>query len=195
MRRALAARIAARWLHLGHIEALCTTKTGTANARTVELLEDARDRAHRRYLSAIKALAQVRRLLVPIVQVASSTTRVSSHPSMRPFLLVVLMIAGIARADAPPSRLVHATVTASSTLPRRRPRVLAGGWPRRGARQLLVRVGVRAVLRVAAPTDGVAAVDSPRNSPSARRKNDLPLVRRVGYAFTECGRLTPILSL
>ena len=67
--RGLAQRISACWLHLAHAESIYATNMAKANHRTLEALEDARDRAHRRYLSAIKALAQVRRLLVPMVQV------------------------------------------------------------------------------------------------------------------------------
>jgi hypothetical protein len=65
----LAHRIAACWLQMAHTDLLYAGNLKDASARTIELLEDRRDRAHRRYLSAIKALAQVRRLLVPMVQV------------------------------------------------------------------------------------------------------------------------------
>ena len=45
----------------------------------MEHLEERRDRAHRRYLSAIKALVQVRRLLVPMVQVKMAEQQVVAN--------------------------------------------------------------------------------------------------------------------
>lgn len=62
-------RIAACWLHMAHADTLYAGHVSTANHRTVEHLEERRDRAHRRYLSAIRSLAQVRRLILPMVQV------------------------------------------------------------------------------------------------------------------------------
>lgn len=62
-------RIAACWLQMAHADTLYAGNLETANNRTIEHLEERRDRAHRRYLSAIKALAQVRRLPLSMVQV------------------------------------------------------------------------------------------------------------------------------
>jgi hypothetical protein len=47
----------------------------------MEHLEERRDRAHRRFLSAIKALAQVRRLLVPMVQMNVAENQVVANQS------------------------------------------------------------------------------------------------------------------
>ena len=65
---ALAERAAVCWLHAYHADACVSWNYGQAGE---ELRLKRQDRAHRRYLSALKALAQVRRLLgnAPGVQV------------------------------------------------------------------------------------------------------------------------------
>jgi hypothetical protein len=61
----LVERIITCWLHLHYLEML---QTGEQDAlATREYLERSIDRAHKRYLSAIKALATVRRLAVPVL--------------------------------------------------------------------------------------------------------------------------------
>jgi hypothetical protein len=62
----LVQRIITCWLHLHYLEVLYT---GKQSEKLVigEYLDRSIDRAHKRYLSAIKALATVRRLAVPIL--------------------------------------------------------------------------------------------------------------------------------
>ena len=66
----LAERIAMCWLQVHYADALYTrqAKEGVPMPQG-DYLQRHHDRAHRRYLAAIKALAQVRRLLSPAVQV------------------------------------------------------------------------------------------------------------------------------
>jgi hypothetical protein len=64
----LAERIASCWLHLHHLEIIYAGK----DSFSLDLgmyYQKAIDRAHRRYLSAIKALATVRKLALPALQV------------------------------------------------------------------------------------------------------------------------------
>ena len=68
LERVLAERIVACWLHLYHLE------MGYANKDSISLelaahYQRSIDRAHKRYLSAIKTLAVVRKLAVPVLQV------------------------------------------------------------------------------------------------------------------------------
>jgi hypothetical protein len=66
--RLLAERVAACWLHLHHLELLYAQRESLSVAHGT-YFHRAIDRAHARYLAAIKALAQVRRLAVPALQV------------------------------------------------------------------------------------------------------------------------------
>ena len=68
-----------RHAHLAHADTLYATNVNKAGQRAIEHLEERSDRAHRRYLSAIKALAQVRRLLVPMVQVKVAERQVVAN--------------------------------------------------------------------------------------------------------------------
>ena len=64
----LAERIAACWLHVYHLERIYASKDGM----TLDLAAHYHrciDRAHKRYLSAIKTLAVVRKLALPVLQV------------------------------------------------------------------------------------------------------------------------------
>ncbi len=67
----LAQRIAACWLQLHHIESIYALNVANNgfSGRWSESMQRSIGRAHRRYLSAIKTLVQVRRLLGPMVQV------------------------------------------------------------------------------------------------------------------------------
>jgi hypothetical protein len=68
LERLLAERVVACWLHLYHLEMLyaqrdsLSLELGTYYQKTL-------DRAHKRYLSAIKTLALVRKLTLPVLQV------------------------------------------------------------------------------------------------------------------------------
>lgn len=67
--RLLAERIVACWLHVHLLE---LGAAGTFNGGTFEqgtFYQRCIDRAHRRYLSALKTLAMVRKLAVPVLQV------------------------------------------------------------------------------------------------------------------------------
>jgi hypothetical protein len=61
-------RICACWIQLQLVECQAA-RNATAELELSAFLEDKQERAQRRYLRAIKALAQVRRLLGPTVQV------------------------------------------------------------------------------------------------------------------------------
>ncbi len=67
----LARRIAACWLQVHYLETIYAQniENNGLSGRQSESFQRSIDRAQRRYLSAIKALVQVRRLLGPVVQV------------------------------------------------------------------------------------------------------------------------------
>ena len=71
LERLLAERVAAAWLAVQDAELRCARllRDGRAPAAQLAYHEQRLERAERRYLAAIKALAQVRRLLGPAVQV------------------------------------------------------------------------------------------------------------------------------
>ena len=58
-------RIASCWLSVHYHETIYANEAGTLAPRHHGLYQDRIDRAHRRYLSSLKALAQVRRLQLP----------------------------------------------------------------------------------------------------------------------------------
>jgi hypothetical protein len=66
--RLLVDRVVAGWLQAQHAEACCA-RAGGMPLLGMEFLERRANHAHRRYLSAIKALAQVRKLALPVLQV------------------------------------------------------------------------------------------------------------------------------
>jgi hypothetical protein len=68
LERLLAERIALCWLALHDAEIRFAQMTDLS-IRQAEYWQNRIDRAHRRYLSAIKALATVRKLAVPVLQV------------------------------------------------------------------------------------------------------------------------------
>ncbi len=67
----LARRIAACWLQVNYLETIyaVNVENNGLSGRWSESMQRSIDRAQRRYLSAIKTLVQVRRLLGPMVQV------------------------------------------------------------------------------------------------------------------------------
>jgi hypothetical protein len=70
LERLLVERIIACWLHVNYAEEKYAEELGRGMSfEKGEYYQKRIDRAHRRYLSAIRALAQVRRLLGPSVQV------------------------------------------------------------------------------------------------------------------------------
>jgi hypothetical protein len=66
LERVLVERIVACWLHLYHLEMVYA---GSHGMEWAAHHQRCLDRAHKRYLSAIKTLAVVRKLAVPVVQV------------------------------------------------------------------------------------------------------------------------------
>jgi hypothetical protein len=66
--RLLVERIGACWLHLHHLEQVYVQK-GSLSQELGTYFQRSIDRAHKRYLSAIKALAVVRKLALPVLQV------------------------------------------------------------------------------------------------------------------------------
>ena len=66
--RLLAARVVVGWLELQCLDPALRGKE-TMPLQVAEFCDRRRDRAHRRYLAAIRSLATIRRLVVPSVQV------------------------------------------------------------------------------------------------------------------------------
>jgi hypothetical protein len=70
LERLLADRIVTCWLDVHAADRMCTAHHQDGGVLAVgDYYQRRQDRAHRRYLQAIKALVQVRRLLTPVVQV------------------------------------------------------------------------------------------------------------------------------
>jgi hypothetical protein len=65
LERLLVDRIIVCWVHLQYAEITYAQALGTLNTDWTEAYQKRIDRAHRRYLSGIRTLAQVRRLRVP----------------------------------------------------------------------------------------------------------------------------------
>jgi hypothetical protein len=77
LERLLGERVAACWLNLYYIDALYAERLNDVTAEQGEYFQRRQERAHRLYLSAIRTLAQVRRLLVPAVQVNIGTQQLN----------------------------------------------------------------------------------------------------------------------
>jgi hypothetical protein len=69
LERLLAARVAACWLQLHYYEAIHAQQAGQLTMTQGEYHQRQIDSAHRRYLAAIKTLAVIRKLAVPVLQV------------------------------------------------------------------------------------------------------------------------------
>jgi len=69
LERLLGERVAACWLNVYYIDALYAQRLNRITWAESEYFQRRQERAHRLYLSAIRTLAQVQRLLVPAVQV------------------------------------------------------------------------------------------------------------------------------
>jgi hypothetical protein len=65
----LGERVAACWLNVYYIDALYAQRLNDLTAEQGGYFQRRQERAHRLYLSAIRTLAQVQRLLVPALQV------------------------------------------------------------------------------------------------------------------------------
>ena len=68
LERLLADRIALCWLQLQYADCMYAENMGGCSLETGDYLQRRQDRAHRRFLSAVKTLAQVRKLGVPAIQ-------------------------------------------------------------------------------------------------------------------------------
>jgi hypothetical protein len=84
LERLLVERIVACWLQLHYIDIRLPQSEAKLTMKQVEYLEDRRDRAHRRYLSAIKTLATVRKLALPVLQVNIAKKQVNVAGSCLP---------------------------------------------------------------------------------------------------------------
>ena len=62
-------RILTCWLETQYYDALHAQNMKEASVKTGEYLQRRQDRAHRRFLSAVKMLAVIRRLQLPVIQV------------------------------------------------------------------------------------------------------------------------------
>jgi hypothetical protein len=69
LERLLVERIIACWLQLHYADIRLAQSEAKLTMAQVEYQEERRDRAHKRYLSAIKTLVTVRKLALPVVQV------------------------------------------------------------------------------------------------------------------------------
>jgi len=69
LERLLIDRIATCWLQCSHADFVAAAMSEGATILVDEFRQRRQDRAHRRFLAAVKSLAQVRRLLGPSVQV------------------------------------------------------------------------------------------------------------------------------
>jgi hypothetical protein len=69
LERLLVDRIIVCWIQVHHADLIAAQNAASGNLRWGTYVQRRQDRAQRRYLSAMKALANVRRLLVPSVQV------------------------------------------------------------------------------------------------------------------------------
>jgi hypothetical protein len=85
LERLLAERVVACWLQV-HDADIRFAKAKDLGLKWGAYYQDRMDRAHRRYLSAIKALAAVRRLAVPVLQVniAKKQINVAGAPTLPP---------------------------------------------------------------------------------------------------------------
>jgi hypothetical protein len=84
LERLLVERAAATWMHVCYCDALAAQAKGASEAQS-RVMERQRDAAHRRHLTALKALATVRKLLTPApspVEVATRLDR-TGVPSRR----------------------------------------------------------------------------------------------------------------
>jgi hypothetical protein len=69
LERLLVGRVVACWLQLHHADILLAQQAGQMSLQQADYHQRTRDRAHKRYLSAIKTLALVRKLALPVLQV------------------------------------------------------------------------------------------------------------------------------
>ena len=78
LERLLVERVMACWLQVYSADVLYAQNLGKLTPSQSEFFQRRQDRAHRRFLSAIRSLAQVRRLLFPAVQVNIGAQQVNA---------------------------------------------------------------------------------------------------------------------
>lgn len=86
LERMLAGRVALCWLEANHFDRLAGLDQGGQSFEQAEFNLKRQDRAHRRYLSALKTFAEVRRLLIPAVQVNIGDKQVNVAGTVGPGL-------------------------------------------------------------------------------------------------------------
>jgi hypothetical protein len=67
LEKLLTERVVATWIEVQVFDSFCAANLRKAHTRQADYLQRHLDRAHRRHLSAIRTLAQVRKLLKPAV--------------------------------------------------------------------------------------------------------------------------------
>ena len=75
--RLLVDRVVTCWVYLSYLDGRCARSFRGDSIANQKLLEHLLDGANRRYLSALKTLAQVRRLIVPVVQLNMANQQVN----------------------------------------------------------------------------------------------------------------------
>ena len=81
LERLLVDSICTCWLQLHLAEALLAQQGHNLNRVQLDYKERSRDRAHKRYLSAIKALALIRKRVLPVLQVNIAKKQVNLLPA------------------------------------------------------------------------------------------------------------------
>jgi hypothetical protein len=83
LERLLVDRVVACWLQLHHADIVLAQREGKLTLAQGEYFQRTRDRAHKRYLSSIKALSLVRKMAVPVLQlnIAKKQVNVASGAS------------------------------------------------------------------------------------------------------------------
>ncbi len=78
LERLLVERVVACWLQVYYADAIYMQNMKNLSIEVGAYYQQRQDRAHRRYMSAIRTLAQVRRLLIPPVQVNIGNQQVNA---------------------------------------------------------------------------------------------------------------------
>lgn len=67
--RLLDERVVVCWLQVHHLDSIYAQQMNNLSNRQQEFYQRSQERAHRRYMSSIRTLAQVRKLELPAVQI------------------------------------------------------------------------------------------------------------------------------
>jgi hypothetical protein len=79
LERLLIEDISVAWLQLHYEDIVCAQQYGEVSRERGEYIQRRQERAHRRYISALRALAQLRRIPVPLVQINVAQNQVVPH--------------------------------------------------------------------------------------------------------------------